>query len=110
MILLASGAYHSARLTRARRPPEKLKDDAVAALVATDDVQRRFLIHAAHVRGLFKSLLPDERSQEFVEQVHVLKILAEKIRADLPEVNIAAVMAEVEALLNRSIASDGPLF
>ena len=88
---------------------ERLKDDAVAALVATDDIQRRFLVHAAHVRGLYKSLLPDERAQEFAERVHILKILAEKIRADLPEVDIAAVMAEVEALLNRSIASGGYL-
>jgi type I restriction enzyme R subunit len=35
------------------------------------------------------------------------KVVAEKIRSELPAVDIAAVMAEVEALLNRSIAADG---
>ena len=86
---------------------ERLKDDAVAALVATDDIRRRFLAHAGHVRKLFQSLLPDDRAHEFSERVHVLKILSEKIRADLPPVDISAVMAEVEGLLNRSIAADG---
>ncbi|MCA9643601.1 MAG: type I restriction endonuclease subunit R [Myxococcales bacterium] len=86
---------------------ERLKADAVEALVATDELKRRFLVHASHVGGLFKSLLPDERAWEFSERQHVLKILAEKIKAELPPVDIGAVMAEVEALLNRSIAADG---
>jgi type I restriction enzyme R subunit len=37
----------------------------------------------------------------------VFKIVAEKIRSELPVVDISAVMADVEALLNKSIAAGG---
>ena len=86
---------------------ERLKEDAVAALVRTDDVRRRFMAHVGHARKLYQSLLPDDRAREFAEAAHVVKILAEKIQAELPPVDISAVMEEIEALLNRSIAAEG---
>src|SRR5450755_1714139 len=44
---------------------------------------------------------------EFSPICNVFKVVAEKIRSELPVVDISAVMGEVEALLNRSIAADG---
>jgi type I restriction enzyme R subunit len=59
------------------------------------------------VDALFKSLLPDAAAFEFSPICNVLKIVAEKIRSELPVVDISAVMGEVEELLNRSIGADG---
>lgn len=86
---------------------EKLKEDAVAAFVVNDETRRQYLNLAGAVRSLFKSLLPDASAFEFSPICNVFKVVAEKIRSELPAVDIAAVMAEVEALLNRSIAADG---
>ncbi len=86
---------------------EKLKEDAVAALVVNDETRRQYLNLATAVGALFKSLLPDAGAFEFSPICNVFKVVAEKIRSELPFVDISAVMGEVEALLNRSIAADG---
>jgi type I restriction enzyme R subunit len=86
---------------------EKLKEDAVAAVVVNDETRRQYLNLAAAVNSLFKSLLPDTTAFEFGPICNVFKIVAEKIRSELPVVDISAVMADVEALLNKSIAAGG---
>jgi type I restriction enzyme, R subunit len=86
---------------------EKLKEDAVAALVVNDETRAQYLNLATAVGALFKSLLPDASAFEFSPICNVFKVVAEKIRSELPVVDISAVMGEVEALLNRSIAADG---
>ena len=86
---------------------EKLKEDAVAALVINDETRRQYLNMATAVDSLFKSLLPDQNAFEFSPICNVFKIVAEKIRSELPVVDISAVMSEVEALLNKSIAAGG---
>ena len=86
---------------------ERLKEDAVAALVVNDETRRQYLNLAAAVNALFKSLLPDASAFEFGPVCNVFKVVAEKIRSELPIVDISAVMADVEALLNKSIAAGG---
>src|ERR1035437_7876779 len=86
---------------------EKLKEDAVSALVVNDETRRQYLNLAAAVNALFKSLLPDASAFEFGPICNVFKVVAEKIRSELPIVDISAVMADVEALLNKSIAAGG---
>jgi type I restriction enzyme R subunit len=86
---------------------EKLKEDAVAALVVNDETRRQYLNLAAGVGALFKSLLPDARAFEFSPMANVFKVVAEKIRSELPVVDISVVMGEVEALLDDSIAGKG---
>jgi type I restriction enzyme R subunit len=86
---------------------EKLKEEAVAALVVNDETRRQYLNLATEVDALFKSLLPDASAFEFNPMCNVFKVVAEKIRSELPAVDISAVMADVEALLNKSIAADG---
>ena len=86
---------------------ERLKEDAVAALVVNDETRRQYLNLAAAVNALFKSLLPDANAFEFGPICNVFKVVAEKIRSELPIVDISAVMADVEALLNQSIAAGG---
>jgi type I restriction enzyme R subunit len=84
-----------------------LLDDAVAAIVVNDDSTRRYLALAGSVEKLFQSLLPDAAANEFGPTRKVFAMIAEKIRADIPPVDISAVMSDVEALLNRSIAAGG---
>ena len=86
---------------------EKLKEDAVSALVVNDETRRQYLNLATGVDSLFKSLLPDAAAFEFSAICNVFKVVAEKIRSELPVVDISAVMADVEALLNESIAAGG---
>jgi type I restriction enzyme R subunit len=59
------------------------------------------------VEKLFKSLLPDATANEFGPARKVFAVIADKIRADVPPVDISSVLAQVEDLLNRSIASGG---
>jgi type I restriction enzyme, R subunit len=57
---------------------EKLKEDAVAALVANDETRHQYLNLAAAVNALFKSLLPDAAAFEFSPICNVFKVVAEK--------------------------------
>jgi type I restriction enzyme R subunit len=85
----------------------KFVDDAVAAFVVNDETRRRYLNLAAYVDKLFKSLLPDVRANEFGPVCKVFRVIADKIRSELPQVDISDVMAEVEALLDVSIGAEG---
>ena len=51
--------------------------------------------------------MPDASAFEFGPICNVFKVVAEKIGSELPIVEISAVMAEVETLLNKSIAAGG---
>jgi type I restriction enzyme R subunit len=86
---------------------EKLKEDAVAAFVVNDDTRRRYLNLAGYVDKMFKSLLPDASANEFGPVCKVFRVIADKIRSELPPVDISAVMGEVEGLLDQSIGADG---
>jgi type I restriction enzyme R subunit len=81
-----------------------LVDDAVAAFVVNDETRRRYLNLAGYVDKLFKSLLPDATANEFGPICKAFRVIADKIRIELPLVDISDVMAEVEALLDALLA------
>lgn len=85
----------------------KLVEDAVAAFVANDDIRRGYLSRAGYVDSLFKSLLPDAAATEFGPVCKVFRVIADKIRSEVPPVDISEVMAEIEALLDQSIGAEG---
>ena len=87
----------------------KLVEDAVAAFVVNDDTRRGYLSRAGYVDGLFKSLLPDTAANEFGPVCKVFRVIADKIRSEIPPVDITEVMAEIEALLDQSIGAEGYL-
>lgn len=62
----------------------KLIDDAVASLVANDDTRRSYLSRAAYLNGVFKSLLPDAAAGEFGPICKVFRVIADKIRSEVP--------------------------
>jgi type I restriction enzyme R subunit len=84
-----------------------LMDDAVEKLVVNDELQTRYLDLAGNVDRLFRAILPDTRAGEFAPKRRVFVVLADKIRALAPEVDISGVMGQVEELLNGSIKSRG---
>lgn len=86
---------------------ERLKDDAVAAILVNDETRRRYIMLARNVDKLFKSLLPDAAANEFGPIRKVFSVLAEKIRAEIPPADISEVMDQVENLLDISVATEG---
>jgi type I restriction enzyme R subunit len=82
-------------------------DDAVDALVASDDVKTRYLNRASNVQRLYKAVLPDPAAREVQPDCALIHVLAEKIRSLSPILDISEVMERVEELLDRSIAAKG---
>jgi type I restriction enzyme R subunit len=85
-----------------------LRDFAVEALLADEEVRTEFLAASRQARKLFKAVLPDPRAGEHQATVAVIRVLAERIvdvsrpeRADLD-----AVTDAVDALLDRSVGAE----
>jgi type I restriction enzyme R subunit len=77
--------------------------EAVEALVAPDERRRGFFrVVSATVRA-YKALLPDERAAPYLKPVATLHVVAEAIRGKLGPVDISAVSAKIEALLDEKI-------
>jgi len=84
-----------------------LLDDAVEALVVSDEIKRRYLDQSNVVLWLYKAVLPDSSAQAFNMEVTPVHVIAEKIRALAPAADISQVMQKVESLLDDSIATEG---
>ncbi|MGQ4274699.1 type I restriction endonuclease subunit R [Terrihabitans sp. B22-R8] len=90
--------YHAEKLKRLT-----LIGQAVEALIAPDDRRRGFFRVTSAVVRAYKALLPDERAAPYLKPVATLHVLAEAIRGKLGPVDIAAVAAKIEALLDEKI-------
>jgi len=84
-----------------------LLDDAVEALVKTDDIKKGFLNLADQVERLYKAVMPDPEANAFAGTWSLFKTLAKKIRSLSPPVDITGIMNSVEELLDRSISTEG---
>lgn len=84
-----------------------LLDNAVDALVRTDDLKRRFLHQSNYVNRLYKAILPDQQAKEFSREVRPLKVISDKIRQLTPSADISQVMESVSDLLDRSVSAEG---
>ena len=84
-----------------------LLDDAVEALVTSEEIKRRYLDLANTVQRLYKAVLPDPAAREFAAEVTPVQVIADKIRALTPPADISQVMQQVEGLLDQSIATEG---
>ena len=82
-------------------------DDAVEQVIVNDNLKKQFFSLVNNVVRLFKAILPDPAVQEFLPQKVCLTVLADKIRTFSGEVSIEDVMADVEKLLDESIAPTG---
>jgi type I restriction enzyme R subunit len=84
-----------------------LIDDAVEAFLATEADKKHYLQLASRVARLFKAILPDPLANELAPLAVLVSYLAAKIQALGDPPDISAVMGDVEALLNDSIATEG---
>jgi type I restriction enzyme R subunit len=84
-----------------------LIDDAVEALLASETEKKHYLQLASRVARLFKAILPDAAANALAPMAVLVAYLAAKIQALGEPPDILAVMGDVEALLNDSIATEG---
>jgi type I restriction enzyme R subunit len=80
--------------------------DAVEALLERDDTRRATLAHARHVDALFRAILPDPAASAFGLDRTLLVVLAQRLRALDPEVDVSDVRAEIERVLDASVAAE----
>lgn len=80
-----------------------LISQAVEALISPDERRRGFLRLAGAAARAYKALLPDERATPYLKPVATLHVLAEAIRGKLGPVDISALSAKIEALLDEKI-------
>ena len=84
-----------------------LIDDAVEAFLGTEADKKQYLQLASRVARLFKAILPDPLANALAPLAVLVSYLAAKIKAETDSPDISAVMADVEELLNDSIATEG---
>ena len=84
-----------------------LIDQAVDTLIALEGDKKQFLAEANHVAKLYRAILPDAQANHLAPRTVLVSFLAAKIRSLEPPADISAVMSDVEALLNDSIATEG---
>ena len=125
--LLAKGI---AFLAEKRVDPEAIKaadslqklallKDAVEKLLESEDTKKAFLSLARATSRVYRAILPDTSANELAPDAVLLSVLAQRIKALEPEVDISQVMKEVDDLLDQSVApvpyviddeDDKPLF
>lgn len=84
-----------------------LLKEALSAIVASEDIKKDFLTKAGIIGKIYKSILPHKSASEFSRYVYLYNELIKQIRALDPEVDIDKVMANIQDVLDTSIASKG---
>ncbi len=83
--------------------------EAVERLISPDPVRKDYLAQERWVRTLFQAVKPDTAVLEFSARVACLILIAEAIRerTGMGPADISGVMADINQLLDQSIAADG---
>jgi type I restriction enzyme, R subunit len=86
--------------------------DAVDRLISPDPLRKEFLTHERWANTLYQAVKPDPAVSQFSARVGVVRVIADTIRERTGpgRADITPVMAEINALLDRSIAADGFFF
>lgn len=94
-------------------------DDAVEKLLESDETKKAFMNLARAISRVYRAILPDPAANALAPDAVLISVLAQKIKALEPEVDIAQVMQDVDDLLDHSVApvpyvirdeDDEPLF
>jgi len=85
----------------------KLLDEAVEAIIESEEFKKAYLNMAAKIARVFRAIKPDPLCNEFVADVSVLCVIGKKIRELAPPADINEVMKDIEQLLDDSIATEG---
>jgi type I restriction enzyme, R subunit len=87
---------------------EALKDVS-DQLMLSDEETSSFLERATRVERLFKAILPDERANEFAPIRKVIRVVMDRIGEAGGRPEISGVMAQIEQLLDESVAANAYL-
>lgn len=87
---------------------EALKDIS-DQLMLSDEETSSFLEQATRVERLFKAILPDERANEFAPIRKVIRVVMDRIGEAEGRPDVTGVMAQIEQLLDESVAANGYL-
>lgn len=79
---------------------------AVDALIGTEQDKKAWLLLANNVARIFKAILPDPAANAHAPEAVLIAYLGAMIKALRPKPDIDEIMADVEALLNDSIATE----
>jgi len=79
-------------------------DDAVEQLIANEEIKNSFMSQARIVSRVYRAILPDPDANDLAPDAVLISVIAQKIKALAPPVDISEVMQQVEELLDRSIA------
>lgn len=96
-----------------------LLDDAVEKLLESQESKKAFLNLARTASRVYRAILPDPSANALAPDAVLLSVLAQKIKALEPGVDISQIMKDVDDLLDQSVApvpyviedeDDKPLF
>jgi type I restriction enzyme, R subunit len=87
---------------------EALKD-ITDRLMLSDDETSSFLARATAVERLFKAILPDTRANEFAPIRKVIRVVMDRISEVDGRPDVSGAMAQIEQLLDESVASNAYL-
>jgi len=82
-----------------------LIQDAVDALVANDEIKKKYLSFAGVVVQLYKAILPDPAASTFSGSVALFVVMVREIRLLMPNADIGEIMGDIERLLDLSVAT-----
>jgi type I restriction enzyme, R subunit len=85
----------------------KLIDDAVEAILESDETKNHYMNLTANVERLYKAILPDQSAGEFAPFKTLFTVIAERIRSLTPQADISEVMEGIGNKLDESIATEG---
>ncbi|TDB00773.1 type I restriction endonuclease subunit R [Halomonas marinisediminis] len=81
-----------------------LLDDAVEKLLESEETKKAFSNLARATSRVYRAILPDPSANDLAPDAVLLSVLAQKIKALEPEVDISQVMKDVDDLLDQSVA------
>ena len=81
----------------------RLWDEAVEAILINEDSKRNYFSLVGYVTRLYKAILPDPAANEFFSTQFLLERLADKIRQEIPDVDVSDILDDVSDLLDDSI-------
>ena len=83
--------------------------DLTDQLQLSDDETSAFLMRASLVEKLFKAILPDDRANQYAGVRKVIRMVMDRIAASGERPDISGVMAQIEQLLDDSVAANSYL-
>ena len=86
---------------------EKLKNDAVEALLVDEPTRQKYRALARQVNKLYRAILPDPAGDQFQFIRKLIVVLSEKIDNILsPQVDISTIIKQITGVLDESIAAE----